>query len=148
MRRILALIMIILMVSPAKADWVMCQPKGEVRVRKRPSIDSEEVARVYPMDEVEVDKVQGRWRHITIGCETGEGWIRDDHLSATEPECFPEGKIFITTRGKLAVRKSINGEVKRKVKKGTKVKVFYKSDDWCVTDIGYIKTEFLEAEDE
>ena len=146
MRRILAMIMIILMISPAKADWVMCQPDGEVRVRKKPSISSEEVARVYPMDEVVVDKVKNGWSHVIIGCEAGEGW--NDHLTGSEPEFFPDGKIFIATRGKLAVRRSINGEIIKKIKKGTEVKVFYRSEDWSVTSIGYIKSEFLEAEDE
>ena len=153
MRKLLAIIILTLISITALAEtpteaWVMCNPKSEVIVRIRPDIRSEEAARVFPGDRVNVDKKKGKWYHVTLGCEAGEGWIRGDHLSFYEPEVFPEGKTFITTRGRLAVRKSIGGEVIRKFKKpGVSVKVFIISEDWAVTSAGYIKSDFLEAEE-
>jgi len=153
--RIMALIMIILMVFPAMAEgpteaWVMCQPKSEVSVRLSPNKHAEEVARTFPGQRIELDgRKVGRWYHCYLPCETGDGWIRGDHLSFTEPEIFEGGKLYVTTKKNLIARYSIKGNVFRKFKKkGVQVKVYLMADEWSVTSQGYIMTKYLEAVNE
>lgn len=154
MRKLLAIIILTLFTITAIAEapteaWVMCNLKSEVIVRTKPDISGDETARVYPGDRVELDGGKKKnWFHVLLNCESGEGWIRGDHLSFTEPVVYEEGKAYKTTRGKLSARKSINGEIVKRIKKaGTQVTVYMISEDWAVTSAGYIKSEFLEAEE-
>ena len=154
MRKLLTIIILTLITITALAEapteaWVMCNLNSEVIVRAGPDKGTDEAARVYPGDRVELDgKKKGSWYHVILGCEAGEGWIRGDHLSFYEPEIFPDGKTYRTTKGKLVSRKSIGGQINRKFKKaGITVTVYMISEDWAVTSAGYIKSEFLEAEE-
>ena len=130
--------------NPTEA-WVMCQPDSEVNVREFPNRHAAEVARVFPGDRIELTgKKKGRWYHCTIPSENGEGWIRGDFLVFTEPEIYPEGKIFETTNGKLYARYSIRGNKRKTLKKGVKVTVYMMSEDWAITSQGFIMSKFLE----
>lgn len=155
MRLLLTLMIIISLIIPANAErpheaWVMCQLNSEVVVRAKPSKHAREVARVYPGDRVELDgKKIGRWYHCIGTGEPGEGWIRGDYLSFTEPVVYKEGKLYHTTKANLIARFSIRGNVRRKFrKKGVTVTVYLMAEEWAVTSQGFIMTRFLEAEDE
>ena len=160
MKRIAIGIMIIILLITGTASaakkkepqtaWVMCQPTSEVYLRRFASKRAEVEAMLTVGTAVEWDgKKSGRWYHVIYPCEAGEGWIRGDYLSFTEPEIFENGKIFETNRGKVLARYSIKGNVRKKLKKERRVVVFVYAEEWCVTSEGYIMTKFLtEVEDE
>ena len=128
-----------------KEAWVMCQPDSEVCVRAFPKKSADVVARVCPGDHIVLSgKKRGRWYHCIHPCEPGEGWIRGDFLSFTEPEIYPEGKAFDTLCGKLYARFSINGNKRVTLKKGVRVIVYMMAEEWSVTNKGYIMTKYLE----
>lgn len=151
MKKIIVIVILAaLLISTAAAEkpteaWVMCQPDSQVNVRANPKNGSEVVAYAFPGDRIELSgKKKGRWYHCFISCEAGEGWIRSDFLSFYEPEIYPDGKVFVTTHGKLYARRSIGGTKRMTLKKGVKVTVYMMAAEWSVTDKGYIMTEFLE----
>jgi hypothetical protein len=46
--------------------------------------------------------------------------------------------------GKVLARKCINGKVIKRIEPGSEVIIYAYSEKWCVTEYGFIKTEFLE----
>lgn len=150
MRLIAAIIMLTILIpcltraeAPAEA-WVMCNPESEVNVRNRPNKHATVEAHVYAGQKLELSgKKRGRWYHCYVPCEAGEGWIREDYLSFTEPEVYEDGRTFETTCGNLFARYSIKGNRCAKLKKGVRVTVYLAADEWSVTSRGFIKTEFL-----
>lgn len=141
---------IILLIAGAAAEkpteaWVMCQPDSEVCVRSSPKRSAEEVGRVFPGQHIDLSgKKRGRWYHCYVSFEDGEGWIRGDFLSFSEPTSYgTEGKTFKATNGKLYARRSISGTKRTTLKKGEMVQVYLMADEWSVTDKGYIMTKFL-----
>ena len=128
--------------------YAICQPGDRVNIRPFPNRNLTE-GWLETGDEVLVD---GRKRNGFIHCvglnnESGEGWVHKGYLVWDKPErvsCI--GTVI--SRGKLAARKNVGGKRVRWLKPGGTVKVYYVSDEWCVTNCGYVKTEFLELEDE
>ena len=129
----------------------MCQPDSEVNIREKPSKKSDVVAHAYMGDEIKLDgQRSGKWRHCIIPCENGEGWIREDFLSLEAPEDLGSG-ICQTTEPNVWARYSAAGKPRKRLKKGTVVKLYITTAEWSVTSQGFVMTQFLEelpAEDD
>ena len=152
MRTIIALIIIALMIVPAaQADqepleaWVLCQPDSYVNVRYRASKNAEVIGQAYMGDHIELTgKRVGKWYHCLFSSESGDGWIREDYLEFGKPEIFPDGETFKTSSN-VRTRYSIDGKIRKRLKKGSTLLVFAKGPTWSVSTQGIIMTEFLEA---
>jgi hypothetical protein len=46
---------------------------------------------------------------------------------------------------RIAARKSAGGDIRCWLKSGDEVFVYYRTDEWCVTDRGFIMTKYLEV---
>lgn len=133
--------------SAAIADdevyYVICKPGSEVNVRARPEIHSPIAGTKYFGDMVIVDREKNGFAHITnLFSEYSDGWIYKGLLTEDKPvEVYQEAQIM--SDGITFARKYCGGKIVHKLKDGTGVMVYAVGKEWCVTNFGYIKTEFL-----
>lgn len=136
----------ILPVCSAEDEYfIICDPKSHVCVRRSPKRSGEESGRLEFGDKVWADgKKQNGFLHcVGINNEWGEGWVYKGNLVEDEPVKF-NGKATVVGKGKVFCRRCVNGAKHGSLKNGTEVKVLAYSNEWAVTNKGYIKTEFLE----
>ena len=133
--------------SAAIADdevyYVICKPGSEVNVRTRPELHSPIAGTKYFGDAVIVDREKNGFAHVTnLFSEYSDGWIYKGLLTEDKPvEVYQEAQIMAD--GIVFGRKYCGGKVIHKLKDGTGVMVYAVGEEWCVTNYGYIKTEFL-----
>ena len=147
---IIAIILILsLAISFVKAEelteaWVICQ--DYVNVRVKPSRKSDSVGRLDAGDSVLVSdtKKHGFLKCYGIG-EYGEGWIHSGYIVYDKPEKV-NCKAYSVSRGKLRARRYIGGKRLHWIKHMEEVRVYWISEDWCVTDKGFVESRFLEME--
>ena len=151
--RVLLLTLLILIIAVSSlaetnefSAWVICQPNDYVRVRMNPSRKSQSVGYADAGDQIIVD---GTTKHGYLKCygigEMGEGWIHSGYVVYDEPQKV-NCKATVVSKVRLAARKYIYGKVRKWLHNLDEIKVYWLSDDWCVTDKGFVKTEFLEME--
>ena len=151
---ILALAVMVILLQDAglaedlDASYVMCMPGDRVNIRLGPSSSSTAMGWCETGDTVYPDgKRKNGFTHCIIPqIEAGEGWIHSGYLVKDAPkEVNRNGTIEST--GRLAARKNVGGKRTRWLKTGGTVKVYYWSIDWCVTNCGYIKSEYIRLEE-
>lgn len=130
-----------------EGKYILCMDR--VNIRMSPNTKQEPIGWLEPGDVVYPD---GKRRNGFIHCEipnieAGEGWIHKGYLVDDPPEKVNQTGVIVG-RGKVMVRKYVNGKRTRWVKPGGEVRVYWWSDDWCLTSVGYIKTRFVELEGE
>ena len=154
MRRLMVLILMLIIILPAAAEtttaYVICNPESFVWMREFPKFGSREVAYLQAGDEILTDgRKDGEWLHVYRDLtEPGEGWIYAGYVTYSEPVVYQSGIDATTLRGKVRARRYVNGKIRKTLKKGVTVTAYVVSDDWTVTDAGFIKTEFLEFREE
>ena len=129
--------------------YVICQPNDFVNVRERPSSRSTIVGRYETGDKVLLDGIEkGGFSHIVhTGLETEDAWICTAYLVYDKPE-WANQSATVVSKGRLAARKNINGKRRCWLKNGDSVKVYWLSNEWCVTDRGFVKTDFIDLDGE
>ena len=125
--------------------YVICQPDDFVNIRKSPKKKSDIIGWFETGEEVFLDgKEKNGYLHIVnTGLEVNEGWVSSLHVVFDEPasvECI----ATIVSNGRLAARNGVDGKRTRWLKPMASVKVHYWSNEWCVTNCGYIRSEYLE----
>lgn len=132
--------------ATAKA-WVICQPGDYVNLRSRASRNSQAVGMVDCGDMLELDGVtkNGYARVVNLTIDTpAEVWIHTGYIVFDKPEWYGDSMI-VTGSGRVAARKNCEGELKRWLKPGAEVYVYWRSDEWSVTNRGFIKTIYLDV---
>ena len=126
--------------------WVICQPDDYINVRMNPSKRSQPVGYAEAGDKIMTDmKVKnGFLRCYGIG-EMGVGWIHKGYVIYDEPERIDRMACSIS-RGRVACRRWIKGNVRAWLKNCDDVLVYWWSFDWCVTNKGFVQTKYLEME--
>ena len=127
--------------------FAICSPGDRVNIRKRPTSKSEAEGWLEPGDMVYLDgkKKNGYFHCVGMSNESGEGWVHKGYLVEDVPErmnCY----ATVVSKGKLAARKHVGGKRTRWLKPLASVKVYYWSEEWCVTNCGYVQTKYLELE--
>lgn len=126
--------------------YVVCQPGDYVNVREKPSRKSEAVGYADAGDSVLIDGAEknGYLRCYYIG-EMGIGWIHKGYVVYDKPE-----RVSITAKVnckfRVRARQYISGKRRAWLKNQDEVNVYWLSDDWCVTNKGFVKTKYLEME--
>lgn len=143
---VIALIGILTVYDYAFADtfYVLCRPGAEVNVREKAKLKSPIVGCVFFADRIETDgKEENGFVHVVnLKAETDSGWIYKGLLSEDEPiPSTGKAQIFGATR--VACRKYAYGKLKRWAYEGENVEIYAISERWCVTEYGYIMTDFL-----
>jgi len=132
--------------SETATYYILCQPGDYINIRQKPSTRSTSLGRVYPGEDISTNE---KTRYGFVYCpemhtETGDGWVHSGYLVWDEPmDC--QGALYeIHADGRVAARRWIDGPRRRWMKNGDQVKVWYWSQEWCVTNKGFIKTTYLE----
>lgn len=139
------LIIVSLIDSASSEDmFILCKPKTEVNVRLYPKWGAEVIGHKYFGEIVHTDgKRKNGFLHVyDLGFEEMEGWIYSGVLVDTPPMIF-EGKDQIICTGRVAARQYIGGKRNKWLKSGKEVIVYAVSQEWSITDQGYIKTKYL-----
>ena len=125
--------------------YVLCA--DYVNVRPFPNRKGEPVGRMEAGDRVFTDgKKRNGYLHVMdMGLES-DGWIYAGFIVYDEP-IKVGGTAVIVSKGRLAARKYVGGRRTRWLKPQATVKVYYWSDDWCVTNCGYVQSKYLELEE-
>lgn len=139
-----------LRISKAGAEettcYVFCDPDSFVTIRSEPKRKSVEVGGATFGSELKTDgKIRDGYLHVyDLAAEEDEGWISTGYV-VYDPPKVTSYKALVVSNGKLTVRKSIGGKMKKMLRPMTEVKVFCESDEWCLTNYGYVMTEYLET---
>lgn len=150
MKRIMALILLLSLVLPwsvGKAEdkliYVLCRPESHLKVRKTP-FSRRETGRLECGDAVMTDgKMKNGYLHIIGITEDGEGWIHAGYVVDDEP-VIEECRASIAANGRVMTRKCISGKRSRWLEVCSDVIVYARSEEWAVTNKGYVRTKYLE----
>ena len=133
--------------SSAKGEdaYIICQPDDVVLVREFPKKKSFASGELPPGTVVHLDGVKrnGYYHCVEMRNEANEGWVHSAYIVFEEPIKM-EHEAVVISKGRLAVRKSINGKRASWLKPGDIVVVYFYTEEWCVTNKGYVKTKYLE----
>ena len=147
---VLLLAMILSFVATGFAEettcYVFCDPDSFVTIRSEPKRKSVEVGGATFGSELKTDgKIRNGYLHVyDLAAEEDEGWISTGYV-VYDPPRVTDYKALVVSNGKLTARKSIGGKMKKMLRPMTEVKVFCESDEWCLTNYGYVMTYFLET---
>lgn len=123
--------------------WALC--KTYINIRLWPSKEATAVGFLDPCDRVEVDgRTKNGFAHIV---EPVDGWVYAGYLTFSEPQAVGETYTVVAPR-RVAARRWVDGPqmgTKPWLINGSEVTVLYMSDDWALTNRGYVKAEWLEA---
>ena len=126
--------------------WILCQPGDWVNVRRRASTRSESLGRLETGDTVRITgKTKDGFAHALVSLEEAEGWVFGGYLVFDEPVPMDGRTATVRSSGRVACRKCVEGGRRCWVNDGDQVSVFYRTAEWCVTNKGFIKTEYLEV---
>lgn len=145
MKRVLTIILFLLMVSAtalSETVYVLCQPNSFVNVRQFPRKSAEVAGRVELGWELETDGVKKNGFLKVYGSFEGEAWINCGFVTY-EPVTIMTLETEITSKGRVACRRSIKGTRRKWLLNGQKVVIFALASDWAVTDHGFIQTKYL-----
>lgn len=127
--------------------YVLCVDYVNIRrspSRKSPVIGSFECGETLHLD----GKRKNGYLHcVDLGLEEDEGWIHSGFVVSDRPEHVNQ-HATIVSKGRLAARKYVDGKRTRWLKPQASLKVYWWSDEWCVTNCGYVQTKYLELEGE
>ena len=124
--------------------WIVCQPDSFVNVRAFPNGKTEAVGRLDSGDMTYTDGQTKRgFLHVYANVEAGEGWVHKGYVVYDEPHRPAQTDYVIQSNGRVSCRRSAGGTRRCWAKNGDPVKVYYISDEWSITNKGFIKTEFL-----
>ena len=126
--------------------FVLCMDR--VNVRMGAGRNTCEIGWLECGDSVWVDgrKRNGYVHVVGLNLEAGEGWIHQGYLVEDKPVRMGR-TARIVSKGRLAARKNVDGKRTRWLKSGAKLKVHWWSEEWCLTDCGYVKSVYLEMEE-
>lgn len=155
--KVLFIAMLLLLIGffPVNAEettttmYVICKEQS-VNVRAKPSSKSKiEGYLDFGWDVVVTDSQKDGtgtiWYKVEGTTELGYGWVCGMYLINSKPERVQDMTATVKANGRVATYKRVNGERKGWAKPGTKVDIKIYSTEWCLTNKGYIKTEYLEG---
>ena len=126
--------------------FILCNPKTPVIVRESPKKGGNEAGRLDFGDEVWTDgRKRNGYLHVLDVTEAGEGWIFAGNTVTDQPEKLTGARANIAATGRVMSYRWVNGKRNGWVEVGTQVIVFAISDEWAVTNKGYIRMKYLEV---
>ena len=153
MHRVAILIIILLLLAVCyiagaeeETRFILCDPKGTnyVAIRRSPRKGAEESGWLECGDPILTDgKVKNGYLHILGITEFGDGWVHQGYVVNDKP-VIERCNATVTGSGRVMARRYIGGKRIGWLNICTDVKVFARSDEWAVTNRGYIRMDFLE----
>lgn len=125
--------------------FVLCNPESFVIVHRNPKMTSEKAGRLECGEYALTDgKKKNGFLHILNVTEYGEGWIYTGYVVHDQPT-IRDAVACVAASGKVRARRCINGQRIAWLKVGTEVRVYAMSEEWAVTDRGFVNREYLEV---
>lgn len=125
--------------------WIVCQPNDYVNARLKPNGRSRKVGWLDPGDEILLDgKEKNGYLHC-VGMFETEAWVFSGYVVYEEPVRV-NVHAYVISNGDLQARKCIGGRRRCWLKTGDEIKVHWFTNEWCVTNKGFVMTKFLEME--
>jgi hypothetical protein len=148
MKKAIAIFAVLLLILPVFAYgdgyFIICDPESHVNAHLGAKKASSVVGQFYCGDELDTDGVikNGFLHLLSSPFENGECWVYAGYVCEYDPVVM-KIQTEVIGSGKVQARRYVNGKRLRWLKPGAKVTVYARADDWCVTNKGYIKTEYL-----
>ncbi len=125
--------------------WVLCQPDSWINIRGSASKDGSYEGMLISGDEIWTD---GRSRNGYIHCENmtieaGAGWVYEGYVVYSEPVAI-DGYCRIISKGRVACRRTIDGTRRKWLKDGDMIFVYSASDEWALTDVGFVQCSYID----
>ena len=141
-----------LFMSEAEAEgiqeecWILCRPGSYVSLREKPGKRAAEFGGALCGAKMWTDGTtrNGYLRVTEIAAEQDHGWVSARYVVYSEPREI-NCPLRIRSEGRVAVRKWIGGKIVKWMRDGDEILVYAMSDEWAVTEKGYIMTAFLEV---
>lgn len=133
----------------AEDVWVLCDPNSFVCVREAPRKTAYAVGGITCGTLLETDgKEKGNFIHvINIHAEDDKGWISKQYIVYSEPKPLYQSATVVSN-GRLAARKGVGGKVRKWLQPMDALTIYWWSDEWCLTNYGYVQTAYLELDGE
>ena len=126
--------------------FVFCNPETSVNVRRTPQMGADVSGYLDFGDWVETDgEKKNGFLHVLGITENGEGWIFAGYVVEDEPIKLENARAYIAASGRVMSYRWVAGKKNGWVSNNAEVKVFALSDEWAVTNRGYIRTKYLEV---
>lgn len=127
--------------------YILCNPKQDnhVAIRRSPRKGAEETGRLQCGDYILTDGMKKNgYVHIIGMTEYGEGWVHKGYVVNDKP-VIEQCNASIAATGRVMSFRRIGKEKNGYLDVGTDVKVYARSEEWAVTNKGYIRTKYLEV---
>lgn len=144
MKRFLIVLLCLLLVcvsALSETVYVLCQPDSFVYVRMFPKRGAQAVGYAELGQALETDGEKRNGFMLVYGFE-GESWINAGFVTRY-PVTIETLDGWVKSSGRVVCRRSINGTRRKWLSDGTDVTIYARSDDWSITDKGFIQTAFL-----
>ena len=135
------------LISDAQAEdaecWVVCRDGDYVNIREKPGTRAEVSGWATGGMKLTTDgERRGEWLHVTGVTENGDGWIHSGYVVWSEPIRM-DREYIICSSGRVAARKTIDGKRRAWLRENDVVTVVWWTKEWCLTDRGFIRSEFV-----
>ena len=124
--------------------FILC--KSYVLIRMAPSRKAPEIGQLDPAELIEIDgKTTDGFAHIVAPCD---GWVWAGYITFSEPKQVNTAAT-VTAPKRVYCRKWCDGpqvEERPYLISGSEVKVYWLSNDWAITNRGFVRTEWLEGD--
>ena len=126
--------------------FILCNPKTPVIVRETPKKGAKETGRLDFGDEVWTDgRKRNGYLHVLGITEAGDGWVFAGNTILDRPEKLEGARANIAATGRVMTYRWVNGKKNGWLQICDEVKVYAISEEWAVTNKGYIKMKYLEV---
>lgn len=148
---VIAMYLNLFLIARANADgiqeevWVLCSPTGTVNIREKPSGEAFGGCSCGASMWTDGKQKNGFLHVMELAAEEEEGWISARYIVYDEPWTV-DRDMWIWSEGRVACRKWIGGKIIRWMQDGERVHVFSMSEEWAVTEYGFIRCEYLTEE--
>jgi hypothetical protein len=140
---LIAVLCLLILIGSAAAEtvYVLCQPDSFVYVRQFPKRGAAEAGYAELGDALETDGVKRNGFLLVYGFE-GDAWIHTGFVTDS-PVTVETVEGWVECGGRVACRRSIKGTRRKWLTDGAEVVIYAYSDEWSITNRGFIKTQYL-----
>ena len=127
--------------------WVLCDPNSYVCVREYPRKTANAFGGITCGSRLQTDgkEKKGYLHVIEVPAEDDTGWISSQFIVYDEPYPLYQSATVVSN-GRLAARKGIGGKVKKWLNPMDQLTIYWWSNEWCLTNYGYVQSAFLELD--
>lgn len=133
--------------------YALCKPGSQVNVRATPDINGQWLGYLECGDDFETDgESENGWIRC-YGIGEMSGWVYVGYVSTEKPQKVGQRYVCVSNAKVICRRwqggpQIVDNGKRRYLKNGQNVAVFCVGDGWAVTDRGYVRAEYLEADPE